>query len=122
MLELVRHTPESNGEECDDHDEVLDASEGVLYWSNRDDYGAFPRPEGDEEEDPDAEDADNADGDGDEEPLEPVRGRVHVLDRDDVLGTGDRGGHATDVGGQGDAEDERFGEVRVCGEVAEHGL
>ena len=122
VLELVRHAPQDDRHNRDPADEPLDACELVLHGPDRHDGGAFSRLEGDEEEDPDEEDGDDADGEGDEEPDAPARLRPHVLQGDYVLRGSDGGGGAADVGGQGDAENEGFGEVGVRRQIAEKGL
>ena len=99
----MRDAPQNNGCQGGDADEPLHAGEFVSDGPDGDDVRAFGGIEGKDEEAPDEEDGDYADGEGDEEPNEPARVRGHVLQRDDVLGRGDRGGCAADVGGESDS-------------------
>ena len=122
VLELMGHAPEDNGHDGDAADKPLHARELVLHRPDRHDGGASSGLEGDEEEDPDEENGDDADGEGDEEPDAPAGLRPHVLEGDDVLWGSDGGGGAANVGGQGDAEDEGFGEIGIRRQVAEKWL
>ena len=106
VFELVRDAPEDDGDEGCDHDEVLDAGEGVLCGADRDDGGVVADAECYEQHRPDEEDADDADGERDEEPRAPARRRAHVFQRDDILRGSDRGSHTADIGGECDPEDE----------------
>ena len=116
------HTPKDDGHDGDSANEPLYACEFVLHWPYRHDGGASSWLEGDKEEYPDEENGDDADGEGDEEPDAPARLRSHVLEGDYVLRGSDGGGSAANVGGQGDAENEGFGEVGVRRQVAEKRL
>ena len=118
----MRHAPQHYRYDSDARNEPLHPAELILHGADRHDGGAAAGLEGDEEEDPDEEDGDEADGEGDEEPDAPGGLGAHVLQGDDVLRGGDRGGHAAEVAGEGDAEDEGFAEVGVGGEIAEEWL
>ena len=115
-------TPEDDSHDGDAADKPLDPGELVLHRPDGDDSRVAAWLEGEEEEEPDEEDGYDADGQRDEEPDAPPGLWSHVLQGDEVLGRGDRGGGAAHVGGEGDAEEEGFGHVAVGGEVAEDRL
>ena len=121
-FELVGDAPEDDGDHGDAADEPLDAGEFVLHRTDGHDGGASAGPEGHQEQDPDQEDGDDADRKGDEEPSAPAWLWAHVLEGDNVLGGGDGRGGAADVGGQGNAENEGFGEGGVGRQIAKEGL
>ena len=115
----MRDAPQHNGGDGNPADEPLHPGKFILHRADGDDGGVFPGLEGSEKEKPDEEDGKNADGNGDEEPAAPARFGPHVLYGDYILWRGNGRSGAADVGGEGYAEDECFGEFRVRREIAE---
>lgn len=113
ILQLMCHTPEYYSNDGNSTNEPLYAGKLILHRPYWHDCGAFSWLEGDKKEYPDKEYGDNADGEGDKEPDTPAWLRPHVLECDDILRRSDGGGGAANVRGEGDAENEGFGEIGV---------
>lgn len=68
------------------------------------------------EECPNGDDGHRGHRERDGEPLRPGEGCVHHTESDQILWRGDRGSLATDVGREGDREDEATSEYRPRGQ------